>query len=61
MLNTDQQETLHKLPKTFAPLFDGTLGKCKTDPVDLELKDKNDKTHHCKPSSSALLTITAES
>jgi hypothetical protein len=41
-LNADQQETLHKLLRKFAHLFDGTLGNWKTDPVDLELKDKNE-------------------
>jgi hypothetical protein len=29
LLNTDQQESLHKLPKAFAPLFGGTLGNWK--------------------------------
>ena len=42
LLNADQQETLHKLLSKFAHLFDGTLGNWKTDPVDLELKDKNE-------------------
>jgi hypothetical protein len=40
LLNADQQETLHKLLRKFAHFFDGTLGNWKTDPVDLELKDK---------------------
>jgi hypothetical protein len=43
LLNADQQETFHKILRKFAHLFDGTLGKWKTDPVDLELKDKNEK------------------
>jgi hypothetical protein len=30
-------------------LFDGTLGNWKTDPVDLELKDRNEKPYHTKP------------
>jgi hypothetical protein len=48
LLNTDRQETLHKLLRKFANLFDGTLGNWKTDPVDLELKDKNEKTYHAR-------------
>jgi hypothetical protein len=49
LLSTDQQEKLHKLPNKFAHLFDGTLGNWKTDTVDLELKDRNEKPHHAKP------------
>jgi hypothetical protein len=48
LLNADQQETLHKLLRKFAHLFDGTLGKWTTDPVDLELKDKNEKPYHAR-------------
>jgi hypothetical protein len=47
-LNVEQQETLHKLLRTFSHLFDGTLGNWKTDPVDLELKDKNEKPYHAR-------------
>jgi hypothetical protein len=49
LLSTNQQERLHKLFKKFAHLFDGTLGNCKTNWVDLELKDRNDKPFHAKP------------
>ena len=49
LLNTDQQETLHKQLRKFAHLFDGTLGNWKTDPVDLELKDKDKKPYHARP------------
>jgi hypothetical protein len=49
LISTDQQEKLHKLLKKFAHLFDGTLGNWKTDPVDLELKDRNEKPYHAKP------------
>jgi hypothetical protein len=35
--------------KKFANLFDGTLGNWKTDPVDLELKERNEKPNHAKP------------
>ena len=49
MLSTSQQERLHKLLKKFAHLFDGTLGNWKTNPVELELKDKNEKPYHAKP------------
>jgi hypothetical protein len=45
MLNSDQQETLHKVLRKFAHLFDGALGNWKTDPVDLEHKEKNDKEY----------------
>jgi hypothetical protein len=40
---------LYKLLNKFAHLFDGTLGNLKTDLVDLELKDKNEKPYHVKP------------
>jgi hypothetical protein len=49
ILSTSQQEKLHKLLKKFAHLFDGTLENWKTDPVDLELKDRNEKPYHTKP------------
>jgi hypothetical protein len=49
LLNADQQEALHKLLRKFAHLFDGTLGHWKTDPVDLELKDKNENPYHARP------------
>jgi hypothetical protein len=49
LLNADQQETLHKLLRMFAHLFDGTLGNWKTDPVDLELGQIKWKiTLYCK-------------
>jgi hypothetical protein len=48
LLNADQQETLHKLLRKFAHLFHGTLGNWKTDPVGLELKDKNEKPYHAR-------------
>jgi hypothetical protein len=48
-LRTNQQDKMHKLLKKFAHLFDGTLGNWKTDPVDLELKDRNEKPYHYKP------------
>jgi hypothetical protein len=49
LLNADLQKTLHKLLRTFVHLFDGTLGNWKTDSVDLELKDKNEKPYHTRP------------
>jgi hypothetical protein len=49
LLSTNQQERLYKLLNKFAHLFDRTLGNWKTDPVDLELKDKNEKPYHAKP------------
>jgi hypothetical protein len=49
LLSINQQERLYKLLKKFAHLFHGTLGNWKTDPVDLELKDKSKKPDHAKP------------
>jgi len=49
LLSRSQQETFYNLLKKFAHLFDGTLGNWKTDPVDLELRDKNEKPYHAKP------------
>jgi hypothetical protein len=49
LLSTNQQEKVHKLLKKIAHLFDGTLSNWKTDPVDLELKDRNEKPYHDKP------------
>jgi hypothetical protein len=49
LLSTNQQEKLHKLLKKCAHLFDGILGNWKTDPVDMELKGKNEKPYHAKP------------
>jgi hypothetical protein len=43
LLSISQQNKLYKLLKKLTHLFDGTLGNWKTNPVDLELKDKNDK------------------
>jgi hypothetical protein len=48
LLSLIQQESLHTLLKKFAHLLDGTLGNWKTDPVDLELKDKNERSYHAK-------------
>jgi hypothetical protein len=49
LLNADLQGTLHKLLRIFAHLSDRSLGNWKTDPVDLELKDKNEKPYHVTP------------
>jgi hypothetical protein len=45
----NKEQRLYKLLNKFAHLFDGTLGNLKTDPVDLELKDKSKKPYHAKP------------
>jgi hypothetical protein len=37
------------LLKKFEHLFDGTLGNWRTDPADLELKNKNEKPYHARP------------
>jgi len=49
LLNTDEKQKLHKLLAKFSHLFDGTLGNWKTDPVELELKNKDEKPYHAKP------------
>ena len=49
LLNPKEQEQLLKLLTKFAHLFDGTLGNWKTEPVDLELKNKDEKPYHAKP------------
>jgi hypothetical protein len=46
LLTTSQQDKLHKLLNKFAHLFDGTVGNWKTDPINLELEDKNEKPYH---------------
>ena len=38
-----------KLLDKFAHLFDGTLDNWRTDPVELELKNKGEKPYHAKP------------
>jgi hypothetical protein len=42
-------QNLRKLLRKFEPLFDGTLGHWKTDPVDLFLKDPDCTPYHAKP------------
>jgi hypothetical protein len=37
------------LLKKLEHLFDGTLGNWRTDPVDLELKNKIEKSYHARP------------
>ena len=49
LLNTDEKQKLHRLLAKFSHLFDGTLGNWKTDPVELELKNKDEKPYHSKP------------
>ena len=48
-LQTDERKKLLALLSKFKPIFDGTLGHWKTEPVDLELKDPNGKPFHTKP------------
>ena len=48
-LNPSEQKQLLKLLQKYETLFDGTLGTWKTDPVELELKDPNEKPYHAKP------------
>ena len=49
VLTEEEQGKLYKLLKRLETLFDGSLGHWKTDPVDLELKDPNEKPYHAKP------------
>lgn len=49
LLKINQQDKLYQLLKKYEHLFDGTLGQWKTDPVDLELKNEEEKPYHAKP------------
>ena len=49
VLDNSEKSTLLKLLNKFKHLFDGTLGNWKTDPVELELKNKDEKPYHAKP------------
>ena len=47
-LDTNQQESLHKLLSKYEDLFDGTLGKWTGTPYDIELKE-GAEPHHSRP------------
>ena len=47
-LTESEWERLKKLLTKFEPLFDGTLGEWKTEPIDLELKDTETKPYHAR-------------
>ena len=47
-LTESERERLKKLLTKFEPLFDGTLGEWKTEPIDLELKDTETKPYHAR-------------
>ena len=49
LLSSKEQEKLYQLLNNFKNLFDGTLGNWKTDPIDLELKEKATKPFHSRP------------
>ena len=49
ILSSKEQEKLYQLLNNFKNLFDGTLGNWKTDPIDLELKEKDTKPFHSRP------------
>ena len=49
LLNKQEQNQLYHLLNKFNHLFDGTLGSWKTDPIELELKEKDGKPYHAKP------------
>ena len=40
---------MFNLLSKFEHLFDGTLGTWKTNPIELELKNDNEKPYHAKP------------
>ena len=44
-----EKHKLFKLLNKFKHLFDGTLGNWKTEPVELELKEKDTKPYHSRP------------
>ncbi len=48
-LSALERRQLLELLQKFEPLFDGSLGTWKTDPVNLELKDPKVKPYHAKP------------
>ena len=48
-LSVLEQEELLKLLQQYEPLFDGTLGTWKADPIELGLKDPECKPVHAKP------------
>ena len=49
LLTPEQKDKLLALLKKFEPVFDGSLGTWKTEPVDLELKDPDCKPYHTRP------------
>jgi hypothetical protein len=49
IIDKDEKKQLHQLLKKYEHLFDGTLGKWKTDPVELELQDPDCKPYHARP------------
>jgi glutamyl/glutaminyl-tRNA synthetase len=48
-LTKPEQQTLHNLLKKYESLFDGTLGKWKTTPIKIELKEPDAKPYHARP------------
>ena len=48
-LSKKEQKQLLKLLKKFEPLFDGTVGAWKTEPIELELKDPGCTPYHARP------------
>jgi hypothetical protein len=48
-LTKEQQDKLYKLLSKFPDVFDGSLGTWDTDPVELELKNPDEKPYHAKP------------
>ena len=49
LLTKDEQQQLLQLLQKFEHLFDGQLGSWDTEPIDLELKNPNEKPYHAKP------------
>lgn len=48
-LNRKQKDQLYELLSKFPEVFDGSLGTWKTEPVELELKNPDEKPYHAKP------------
>ena len=49
LLSEEEQQQLLQLLQKFEHLFDGTLGSWDTEPIDLELKNPDEKPYHAKP------------
>jgi hypothetical protein len=48
-LDKEQKQQLYELLSKFPDVFDGSLGTWQTEPVELELKNPDEKPYHAKP------------